>query len=37
MKTKTICDKCENRKSCPTMDRARGMACKDFETKKGGN
>ena len=28
---KTICDKC--RRYCNTMDKSRGMACKDFERK----
>lgn len=33
MAKKTICDKCENRKGCPTMDRAMGVACKDYKKK----
>ena len=28
---KTICDKC--RRYCNTMDKSRGMPCKDFERK----
>lgn len=29
---KLDCNKC-NRKGCNTMDRSRGMACKDFKKK----
>ena len=28
---KTICDKCKRR--CNTLDKSRGMPCKDFEKK----
>ena len=30
---KTICDTCENRRGCNTMDRRRGMACIDYKKK----
>ena len=33
-KIKTVCDKCKNRKSCSTMDKAMETACKDFKEKK---
>ena len=32
-KIKTACEQCENRKGCPTMDKARETACKDFKEK----
>lgn len=30
---KTICDRCRRRNVCPVFERARGMACSDFEKK----
>lgn len=31
---RTICDKCARKSWCSVMDRARGMACRDFERRK---
>ena len=28
---KTGCDNCKRRRNCNTMDRSRGMGCKDYE------
>lgn len=28
---KTTCDECNRKRQCNTMDRTRGMPCKDFE------
>ena len=33
-KKKSKCDKCERNRTCNTFDKARGMACKDYEKKK---
>ena len=30
---KQVCSNCDRRKGCNTMDRTRGMVCKDFKKK----